>query len=273
MSPIKEPHYFAPNAVSTAYTRVIHDKDEYLKLFRGVNDEKAIGEASPSYLWDRESADKIHHAVPDARIIMILRNPVERAFSHYLMNVSVGTEKLSFYDSLKKDYGLKKKGWGISNLYIDLGLYADQVKRYLDTFGYDRVKILIFEEFIKQTQFAVKELFKFADIDAKVPPDNVNVAYKSSSFIPRNKASESVQKTVARCINRSNALQRINQFIPASYTDIVRQRFLLRKTSKPAIPHEAQAFLKEIYSRNVIKLSSIIERHSLPWLLISKQND
>jgi hypothetical protein len=96
MSPIKEPHYFAPNAVSTAYTTVIHDKDEYLKLFRGIKDEKAIGEASPSYLWDQESADKIHYVVPDARIIMILRNPVERAFSHYLMNVSVGTEKLSF---------------------------------------------------------------------------------------------------------------------------------------------------------------------------------
>src|ERR1051325_186535 len=83
MSPIKEPHFFAPNARSSQYSRVIRDWYEYLKLFDHVKNEIAIGEASPSYLWDHESPTFIQRTIPQARIIILLRDPIKRAFSHY----------------------------------------------------------------------------------------------------------------------------------------------------------------------------------------------
>jgi len=81
MSPLKEPNYFSPNSP----TRPSHDKKRYAGLFGGVTDEIAIGEASPSYLWDPDSPKLIHDAIPKARIIISLRDPVQRAYSQYLM--------------------------------------------------------------------------------------------------------------------------------------------------------------------------------------------
>ena len=72
MSPKKEPHYFSPSAQkqSKKFDDPTLEREKYLGLFRGVTDEIAIGEASPSYLWDPDSPKLIHDAIPDARIII-----------------------------------------------------------------------------------------------------------------------------------------------------------------------------------------------------------
>jgi len=91
MSPKKEPRYFAPEYYTTFYRNAIgnlrRDKGmplaEYEFLFDGVTDEIAIGEASTEYLVFEKSAARIKAAIPHAKIIIVLRNPVERAFSAY----------------------------------------------------------------------------------------------------------------------------------------------------------------------------------------------
>lgn len=109
ITPIKEPHYFAPtvsenNRISRFVT---HDKSQYLNLYKDVKNQEAIGEASASYLWDVQSPKAIHDVVPNARIIMILRDPVERSFSHdknrkfyHLMIQSTRTTKGQIRDTL-----------------------------------------------------------------------------------------------------------------------------------------------------------------------------
>ena len=83
----------------------IRSESEYLKLYDNVRDEIAIGDASASYLWSKDTPQLIHETIPEARIIMILRDPTEKAFSHYLMHLRDGSEtNLSFYDALKLDY-------------------------------------------------------------------------------------------------------------------------------------------------------------------------
>jgi hypothetical protein len=110
MSAVKEPYYFAPNFPSNPYIRRIAARDEYLSLFRNTRGERLIGEASPLYLWDVESPVLIHKVVPDARIIMILRDPIERAFSSYLLSVQWGYETRPFLDALVVDYNNSKNG-------------------------------------------------------------------------------------------------------------------------------------------------------------------
>jgi len=96
MSRVKEPHYFHRSSFKLI-ARSITDKAEYQKLFKSATKEKAIGEASTSYLQDPESASLIHDQVPNAKIIIILRDPCQRAFSGFLMLKSVGREKKSFH--------------------------------------------------------------------------------------------------------------------------------------------------------------------------------
>ena len=85
MCPVKEPNYFAASInPKRKLIKPIRSKEKYLKLFENVENETAIGEASPTYLWDPQAPKLIHEKIPNAKFIFILRNPIERAFSHYL---------------------------------------------------------------------------------------------------------------------------------------------------------------------------------------------
>src|SRR3989304_10189805 len=88
MSPIKEPNYFSAQTVSIKHpVNPIRDKKKYLKLFQKGIHNKYIGEASPSYLADSEASKLIHQVSPNAKIIISLRDPIDRVFSHYLMYI------------------------------------------------------------------------------------------------------------------------------------------------------------------------------------------
>src|SRR5919108_6309578 len=93
MSQVKEPFYFAPHAVQSNTSDLIRDKREYLRLFENASGYVAVGEASPIYLWDPDAPKLIHQTVPHARIIMILRDPIERAYSNYLMKMKYSGRK------------------------------------------------------------------------------------------------------------------------------------------------------------------------------------
>lgn len=91
MSPVKEPHYFSfdDNSKMTKgpgdpIPKAITNFQAYQQLFEGANNEKAIGEASTSYLYRPEAAGRIHQLTPNAKLIAILRNPADRAFSAYM---------------------------------------------------------------------------------------------------------------------------------------------------------------------------------------------
>src|SRR5437667_3118215 len=138
MPALKEPHYFAqitPSHEQRYLRTIVRDEAAYLRLFLKAKGYPAIGEASPSYLWDANAPHRIRKAVPHAKIIILLRDPVERAYSHYLMDVREGRQDLPFLQALERDWNRSKKGWSVSQLYVELGLYAEQVRRYLEVFG------------------------------------------------------------------------------------------------------------------------------------------
>src|SRR5919109_2411298 len=168
MSQVKEPSYFAPNYIRRDPGRFLKDKEEYLRLFENAGGYTAVGEASPSYLWDPDTPKLIHQTVPHARIIMILRDPIERAYSNYLMRMKYSGIKSSFYDELMRDYKSQEKLFGRSNMYVEFGMYYEQVKRYFDIFGKEQVKVIIFEEFVKHPEQSINEVLTFLGVNYTV---------------------------------------------------------------------------------------------------------
>ena len=244
MSPMKEPRYFtAIDPIEVTAMPPVRAKAEYLRLFQGAKDAVAIGEASVTYLRDPETPRRIQEAVPGARIIMLLRDPVERAFSDYLMHVREGWQTLSFQEALRTD------------LYLEKGFYAEQVKRYLDIFGPERVKIIIFEEFVQDTKGAISDVLKFLGVNGQ-PPLSVGEAHNAFAM-PR-------VRWAYRLIRNRWARRAARALIPAPLRMLVKGRVLLKKVSKPAMPQEAGKFLEELYRDDVRRLEEILGR-TLPW--------
>ena len=161
--------YILPKDDTLYHTKIIKKFDDYRALYNQVGANRLKGDISPSYLWKKETAVKIYNHNPEAKIVVSLRNPVHRAFSHYLMNVSVGYEASEDFNAALM--AERKDIWGGGNLFLEWSSYYDALQTYVDTFGRDRVLVLVFEDWIKDKKTMLKNLFSFLEIDPNVSID------------------------------------------------------------------------------------------------------
>jgi hypothetical protein len=124
-----------------------------------VRDEIAIGEASPSYLHHSEAARRIRRHIPDVRIIITLRDPIERAYSRFLSRRRLGVEPSpNFLEAAQRDRD--------SDLphYLASG-YAPKLQRYLEEFPTDQVQIHLYDDLKADTASVVRSTFHFIGVD------------------------------------------------------------------------------------------------------------
>ncbi len=267
---LKEPHYFAqltPSREQRYLRTIIRDESSYLRLFHRAQAYKAIGEASPSYLWEPEAPYRIRRAIPDAKIIILLRDPVERAYSHYLMDVREGLQDLAFREALHRDWHQNKKGWSVSHLYVELGLYASQVRRYLEVFGPEQVLILMFEELTKSAlngKSVVVDVLRFLDLDVAPLPD-IDTSLAENGFA-------AARWSWARRMAGANWVRRAGQIlVPVSLGSnhtikkMVYQRYFVKAVPKPPMDQQAGVWLRSIFEPD-LKLLEALVGHVLPDL-------
>jgi len=199
MSPVKEPNYFAseirlehfsdnlrPRAEQDVaplrayldgplrdkrFGGLVTEWSDYLKLFRDAQGHKAIGEASVCYLWSESAARNIRHSIPNARIILVLRNPVEMVFSMYLHTVRSLGKRHTFREAI--NMGLEQRGGKIDFMhpFLDMGLYHQQVKRYLETFPDQQIRIYLYQEYETEPVRMLADIFRFLNVDPAFSPD------------------------------------------------------------------------------------------------------
>jgi len=257
MSMPKEPNYFSVKTISeNSHTvmKPIRDKSKYLDLFKKVKDEKIIGEASPSYLSDPEAPKLIHEIAPEAKIIISLRDPVERTFSYYLMFIRGGFMKDSFHDEVQKALKLVRI-YNKRSLRLETGLYAEDIQRYHDIFGPEQVKIIIFEEFINDVKKTMKDILSFLDIDYELNEFDVEAYNKFG--VPRSPISQFI-------LRRGNLRRLAARFMSPSKRRILKEKILLKNEPKPEMPDEDREILRNFYREDVYKTEKILKR-KLPW--------
>jgi hypothetical protein len=172
MSKLKEPCYFAPEQSPPNHP---HSSWEgYLTLFRAVRDERAIGEATACYLWSQSAAQNIAAQLPHARIVISLRNPVDRAYSQYLERLTLGTTRKSFREEIDASLRCSREGHGPSGYlwpFLEVGCYHEQVQRYLKLFPRAQIHILYYEDLERAPEQVLAELFAFLEVDRGFLPD------------------------------------------------------------------------------------------------------
>ncbi len=258
MSPVKEPNFFSqvrPEQPSYG-ERVVLEEGHYYALFQNAGNYSIVGEASPSYLWDINAPYRIKKANPKAKIIILLREPIDRAFSHYLMDVRRGIQRESCYDALAGDYVRERKGWGVSHLYVELGLYSEQIERYFNTFDSNQILILQFKELKMDSKKVLKKVFSFLDISL-LTLEEINCKIKHNTFaLPRWRFIGGLLGVLP--------LFSLGSKLPQWSRNVI-NRTIYREASKPEMEKKAREFLYNIYVKEVAKLRTILNNPFL-WI-------
>ena len=268
MSTLKEPHHFSTQNVDVNYRGVgdhrrpyVQDFGEFCKFFEGVQDEKAIGEASPDtmYLWDT-SIPYIQGVLGDPKIIMILRNPVDRAFSAYLHLVRENREYLSFEEGLIKEKERIADYWQGLWHYVKAGMYFGQVKPFLQSFS--RVKVFLNEDYNKSPSSVIRQACEFLEVDTDYQSPYIKVRYNTSG-IPRSRKinylfimKNPVQRTIRKI---GHAVFTEDKWI--AMRDSVRARLMV----KPTMKAETRAMLENVFKEDILKLQDLTKLNLSIW--------
>ncbi len=272
MSTVKEPRFFAfegetlnfkgPRGHGDRFNQeTITDLKQYQSLFNAVKAEKAIGEASPAYLSSAEKAsERIHHYVPDVKLIAILRQPAERAYSAFLHTVRSGREtNLNFESVLSLEENRIHEHWGAIWQHKRLGFYYDQLLPYYQLFSKDQLKVYLYDDLQANATALLKDIFVFLDVDTTFMPDvsrRVNV-----SGIPRSRWLHEFLKSP-----NNNLRDLMKPLIPKDLRKSLVRKAKSSNLLRPEIPEEVRDRLTLEYKDDILKLQDLIQRDLSAWL-------
>lgn len=260
----KEPMYFSSRYVEFPYTgpgdwelekEVIRNLNEYKECYNNSGDPKYLLDASTSYLYYPQCAEDIKSANPDAKIIIILRNPVERAFSSYMHQIRDGYETLSFSDALAmEDDGIKQNYQHIWH-YKRAGLYYESVKKYLEVFGEINVKVILFEDFITDPESSLNDMLSYLglyphDFDKSVLNKSGVIRHRFLYIILQHMlTSDGCFKKILKKITTKNQRMRFSAF---------RDRIFISKTNMNI---KDKKILEDYYADDISYLSNLLKKN------------
>ena len=271
MTPDKQTYFFAyegeepelpgPGDALEVRSHLVTRVEDYQAEFDGVTTETAIGEACSVYLCDRKAAASIKKHVPDAKLIVILRDPAERAYSSYMHLRREAYEPVAdFREALRLEDERIRMKWRHLWHYRSRGYYHRQIEHYLTLFDRSQIRIYLFEDLKRDPQALLKDIFQFLGVDDSFVPDT-SVRYNVSGM-PRS-------RTLLRLIMRPNAIKTaLKPLLPETLrrrvkTFVTTSPLSLRKVPLPA---EARRDLVAGYRDDILKLQALLGRDLSAWL-------
>ncbi|MCS6917803.1 MAG: sulfotransferase [Chitinophagales bacterium] len=273
MSPKKEPGYFTwpdeplqfinNGRLITQPRFLVNRQSDYLQLFAPGCQRRYRGESSTTYLFFYEKTianiRRLHPDPDGVRIVIALRNPVERAFSQYMHKVRDGAETLSFEEALQQEAWRREHNWHFDYSYLERGFYYRQVKAYRDHFPH--VHILLFDDLRNDPAATLLRVQEFLGL----PAVNLDAGGELNvSGRPRILA-------VNRFLKRKNKVKELlGSLLPAA----LRRRLRLRVQSlvyrhnleRETLPADLRRQLIDVYRTEVEQLQGLLQRDLSSWL-------
>lgn len=259
----KEPHYFGQYKPKGCH---IKSYPEYIDLFKNSGDSKAIGEGSTGYLYSPDAPQTIKRTFPTSKIIIVLRNPVDRAYSLYWHHVRDRTEHLSFEDALRAEKERIDAGWPFGFHHINSGLYSEQVKRYQEKFDKNSIKVILFDDFKNHPLKIIRECFLSLEVNPNFTPKQLAAQNKSGP--PRSNA-------LAKLLtNKTRLKSLIFRLFPKRLK--LRLKLKIRDLNASPPPHmnqETRAYLEDIFKDDIRLLEKQINRDLSHWITRSENGN
>jgi hypothetical protein len=263
----KEPYYFVkPKTLlgqgpSRLGIGINDDEDKYLSLYKDVKNEKAIGECSASYLYFyKYTITEIKKVVENPKIIIVLRNPIERAFSSHVHHIRRGDEYQSFNNALAAQTWRKEAHWWFGYQLLDVGLYAEQVKAFQKAF--DQVHVVLTDDLKANPDRVVKNIYRFLEVDEHFVTDfekryNVNK-------IPRVRIIHKILSGNIRGCRK--ALSFLKHTPALKFLDQLREKFMLLNLYSPKLSLSTYNKLISYFEKDILELQELINRDLVLWI-------
>jgi hypothetical protein len=262
---IKEPMFLVKNNVKERVHRGIWTLEQYSTLFESVTEEKAIGEATVFYLnFYEEAIPNIKNILGlDTKIIIILRNPIDRAYSAYYHTKRNNIkENLSFEDALIMEENRYKNNKNITPmvLYKSMGNYYEMVKAYLNNF--DNVKIIWFEDLETNPERVLRGIFSFLGVD-----ENIEIDFTIKKNLGGwNWKSNSIKSLYLNKGPLKNICKKIFKASPLLEKIVKEKVFENNKEIIPPMKTETRKYLIEYFSKDIQSLATLTNKDLSHWL-------
>jgi len=247
---LSEPYYYCRFDVPENFNRksMITDEKKYFDLFKKGKNHKAIGEATPNYLQCPHSASEIKKDFPESKIIISIRNPINRAHSGYFSYQFMELDKRTFSEKIDLyEDQYNRKEFSIFN-FIEEGFFSKHIKNYQKLFPSKQIKIIFFEEYIKNITEHIDSILNFLEVSEL---NNLIEEPKNSYRIPQNK--------VAEFLLASPKFRKIaTKLIPTIQRDKIGERFFVKQSKKPEMSKKDRNRLKNIYSSEFDDLKKLL---------------
>jgi Sulfotransferase family len=230
--------------------------EDYVRLFRHVRGETAIGEASAGYLWSETAARNIHAKIPAAKVLLMLRNPADRAYSQYLHQVAVGGLRFSFRRQIEANLQNRSRKFSLQYPLLEFGLYHGQVTRFLDVFPRQNMCIHLYDDYRADAAATMANIFRFLGVDDTFTSDTSQRHLELS--LPRLSG-------VTHTLRRLGIWQAIKRITPLKLMPAAR-RVAFTPRSNLAMDPEDRRYLVDYYAADIRKLATLLDRDLTAWL-------
>ncbi len=243
MSPIKQPHYFADlqptfsGPGDQALNRdIVTAEADYLRLFQAGTGRKARGEASPFYLYYAErTVERVRRVLPEARLVVLLREPASRAYSGYLHLVRDGRETLPFRQALEREEERLGRGWEPLWAHRGLGLYGRQLDAVLGVFPREQVGVWLYDDMRTRPTALFQEVCAFIGVDRAFQP---TLSRHNQSGVPRS-------ATLHALLVKLRAPHLAKALLPEPVAQWVVSRYLQRRPPPADVAAELRASYRD----------------------------
>jgi hypothetical protein len=267
MSRRKEPNFFAfdqrPPDFRGPHDRTIVNRDsiwrlaDYQRQFAHARRDQIVGEISPRYVSTEGCAARIRRLIPEARLVAVLRQPADRAWSHFSMLRRDGFEPCSTLEEAIADEPRRRAENWSTGRHFERGLYAQQLQRFYDPFPRERIRVYLYDDLIADPGALFRDLFRFLGVEPGFEPD----------MSRRPNASGDVRDPVLQWLwTRPGARSFVRPFLPKAVRQLVSDWVIRRRLIRREMPLETRTWLTGLYRDEILRLQELLGRDLSTWL-------